>query len=141
MPDFLYYDGLHFCQAVICGVMLSVVYDCIRIWRRLVIHKRVFWIGIEDILFWIFAGIELFLLSFETRSGIVRGFLVAGAILGSLTYQLILGRFLVNIVSKILKYPLKKLKAWGTIILSKMRAKHRNRKEEKRGDRQKTAEK
>ncbi|MGN0481735.1 MAG: spore cortex biosynthesis protein YabQ [Lachnospiraceae bacterium] len=141
MPDFLYYDGLHFCQAIICGVILSLLYDCIRVWRRLVPHKRVFWMGVEDILFWIVAGIELFLLSFETRSGIVRGFLVAGAILGALAYQVILGRFLVNIVSKILKFPLKKLKAWGTIISDKMRRVRMAGKEEKRGNRQKTAEK
>lgn len=136
MTDFLYYDGQHFIQAIFCGVFLSVVYDAIRVWRRIVIHRRVFWIGIEDILFWIFAGIRLFLLSFETRSGIVRGFLLIGAVLGALLYHLIFGRFLVNIVSKILKYPLKKLVAWVKIILCKIR---RFRKEEGSGNGQKKA--
>lgn len=136
MPDFIVQDVTHFGQACLCGAELAVLYDILRIFRRIIVHRKVLWIGVEDILFWIYAGLQLFLLSFETRSGVVRLFLIVGAIIGAAVYQWILGRFLVNIVSKIIKIPLKKAKRCFTMILLRVRGWHHKGRDDKRGNRQ-----
>lgn len=139
MPVFILEDGLHFGQACICGAMLAVAYDFLRIFRRVVVHRRIFWSGVEDILFWIYAGIQLFLLSFETRAGVVRLFLLIGAVIGAIIYECILGRFLVKFVSKIIKIPLKKLKSCFTMLLLKVRGLRIKGRDDRRGNRQKKA--
>lgn len=130
MPDFLYYDILNFSQAMIAGVKLCLVYDGIRVYRRIVTHRKAFWIGVEDIIYWIYAGIELFLLSFETRDGVVRLFIIVGAIVGAAGYQYLIGRFLVKFVAKMLNFPLKLLKRWGTMILCKVCAIYKREEDE-----------
>ncbi len=146
MTDFIYSDGIHFCQAVGCGALLCFIYDWIRIFRRICVHKKVIWISVEDILFWIVAGLVLFVLSFETRNGVVRGFLLIGAVFGAAVYQVILGKHLVVIISKFLriliKYlslPLKKAKFCCTMISGKIGSARKLRKEDESGNRQKKA--
>lgn len=142
MTDFIYSDGIHFCQAVGCGAILCFVYDWIRIFRRLCLHKRVIWISVEDIIFWIIAGFVFFALSFETRNGVLRGFLLLGAVLGAAVYQLIIGKYFVYYISKVLriaaKYlslPLKKVKHCCTMVAGKVVSARKARKEDE-SDRQ-----
>ncbi len=57
---------------------MSIVYDCIRIVRRVIIHHKVLPLAIEDILFWMFSGFVIFHVMFMVNDGIIRSFSIGG---------------------------------------------------------------
>ena len=84
------------------GVVITIIYDLFRILRRIIKHTN-FFIAIEDLFFWIGAGIFLFFMLYKTNNGMIRWFSVAGAGLGMLVYKYTIGEHLVEIMSTILK--------------------------------------
>ena len=63
--------------SLIMGMVLMLVYDQIRIFRRLIPHGTM-WVGIEDILFWIASAVALFAMRYRENSGYIRGFAIGG---------------------------------------------------------------
>ena len=51
-------ETLFLYHAVLLGVFVAVIYDVIRIFRRVIKHNR-FFISLEDILYWIFCAWEM----------------------------------------------------------------------------------
>lgn len=124
MTDFIYSDWIHFCQAVTWGVILAAAYDLIRIFRRVVHHRKMWSTALEDILFWMAAGVAVFALAFQTSSGVIRGFLLCGTIAGAAMYKYTFSELLVrafskllNFVVKVLMFPLKKCRESVKIIV------------------------
>lgn len=70
------------------GVCLMFVYDIIRVLRLLIPHSFVV-ISIEDVLYWIAAGIAMFIMLYKEDSGNIRWFAVAITFLGMLIYDFI----------------------------------------------------
>ena len=71
------------------GAALLLVYDLLRIMRRLVSHKS--WVtGVEDLLFWIGSAIALFAMLYRENSGYIRGFAIGGVLAGMFCYNLLL---------------------------------------------------
>lgn len=95
--------------AVTVGIGLAVLYDCLRIWRRLIPHGTV-WLSVEDILFWMTASLITFVVCFVEDAGNIRWFAVAGEVIGALMYHYTIGRFLVKYVSFILLFPVRIIK-------------------------------
>lgn len=91
------------------GIGLAVLYDCLRIWRRLVPHGIV-WLSVEDILFWMASALITFTVCFVEDAGNIRWFAVAGEALGALMYHYTVGRILVKYVSLILLTPFRIVK-------------------------------
>ena len=60
------------------GVLLAWVYDNIRVYRRIIRHKTIVFMSIEDIVYGIYAGISVFLMCFKVSDGIIRGFIIMG---------------------------------------------------------------
>ena len=58
------------------GVLLAWVYDNIRVYRRIIRHKTIVFMSIEDIVYGIYAGISVFLMCFKVSDGIIRGFII-----------------------------------------------------------------
>ena len=83
------------------GIAITVVYDLLRVFRNLIKHPYIA-VAIEDIIFWIFVSVILFLLLYYLNNGTVRWFAVFGLFLGMLFYKKIFGDFLVNFMSTIL---------------------------------------
>lgn len=115
MTDFIYSDWVHLCQTVTWGVILAMAYDLIRIFRRVKRHKKMWSVALEDILFWMAAGVAVFALAFQTSSGVIRGFLLGGALAGAAMYKYTFSELLVtylskwlNFILKIMMFPLKK---------------------------------
>ncbi len=86
-------------HAVMLGIFVAIVYDGVRIFRRIVNHNRLF-ISIEDLLFWVFCAWKVFYLLYEESSGVLRWFAILGIALGMFLYLLTVSRFVVHYVSK-----------------------------------------
>lgn len=61
--------------AVLVGVMLFLLYDVLRIFRRIVPHGNL-WIGAEDVIYWLVCTGTLFVMLYRENDGKGRGFAV-----------------------------------------------------------------
>lgn len=86
------------------GIFLSVIYDIIRIFRRVIRHG-IIWISIEDILFWACCGIVVFIVSFWENDGRLRWYTLAGVIFGAYMYHQTISGFIVKYAALILNTP------------------------------------
>lgn len=102
--------------SIALGEGLVILYDVLRIFRRVVRHGLV-WISIEDVCYWIISSLLVFGMIFQTNDGLVRGFSIGGICLGMLFYNHFVSPFLVKYISaffvkifSILKRGLKKVR-------------------------------
>lgn len=70
-----------FISACLLGNLACLVYSAIRVFRRIIRHS-LFWISIEDLVFWVCTGIYLFVEMYRTCDGNIRWYFVFGVILG-----------------------------------------------------------
>lgn len=94
-------EAMLFLVSMLCGMGLVLIYDFFRIFRRLVSHGNI-WIGIEDVCYWIFCTVVVFLLLYQRNDGMMRAFCFLGIALGGIIYAFLLSRFVVKICVKIL---------------------------------------
>lgn len=73
-----------FLVAFLDGIMIVLAYNAIRIFRRIIVHN-VFWVSLEDILFWILAAIYIFTEMVRVCSGSIRWYFVLGIFLGAVS--------------------------------------------------------
>ena len=90
-----------FFVSVVWGVVLLIVYDFLRIFRRIIPHSWEF-VAIEDLLFWITSGMLIFNMMYEQNNGIIRGFSIFGMTLGMLIYNHYISRGFVKETSSLL---------------------------------------
>lgn len=105
-----------FLTSILYGILLLVVYDCIRIIRRIVPHKA-FFVALQDILFWVAASIVIFIMIYERNNGTIRGFAILGMLLGMIIYNQLLSKFIVKGITQIIKMILKGIKKVVSILL------------------------
>ena len=89
------------------GMAAAFIYDCIRVVRRIIRHKKVWTIAVEDIIYWVCMSFLAFSATYN-----LRGFMVVTAILGALLYRAVLGKYYVKYMTKLINFlirPLKKL--------------------------------
>lgn len=91
-----------FMTSVWYGSFLMIIYDCLRIMRRVIPHS-VGVVAAEDLVFWIGSGLYLFSGFFRENSGILRGYLFAGTIAGAAAWHFSLSGYFVGFLSGILK--------------------------------------
>lgn len=94
-------ETLFLYHSVLLGVFVAVIYDMIRILRRVIKHNR-FFISLEDILYWVFCAFEFFYLLYRESSGVLRWFSILGIALGMFLYLISLSRYVVNFASKVI---------------------------------------
>ena len=80
---------------------MTFVYDWLRILRRVIPHS-LFFVSVEDFLFWVYCGAEVFLLLHRESNGMLRWFSVLGAGLGMTLYGKCFSSFLVKYISFLL---------------------------------------
>ncbi|MBQ7942947.1 MAG: spore cortex biosynthesis protein YabQ [Lachnospiraceae bacterium] len=87
--------------SIATGIGLALLYDMLRLWRRMVRHRR--WQrDIEDIFYWILCFFISFYLLYYGNNGVIRYFAVMGAGLGMLLYSVTVGRFLTSAIYRLL---------------------------------------
>ena len=83
------------------GIVIPFIYDWVII-ARIVCRHNVFFLAMEDILFWFFCAISVFYLMQTQGNGTLRWFAILGAIAGILFYKKTFGRLLVKGISSLL---------------------------------------
>lgn len=89
-------------HAIVMGILITFVYDWIRIIRRVVNHN-LFFISMEDLFFWIGCSIGVFLMFYRENNGTLRWFAIIGAAIGMSLYKVTLSYFFVTYMSLVLK--------------------------------------
>lgn len=109
-----------FFRSVLWGMVLLFFYDILRIGRRLFPRRSLF-VSLEDLLYWILAGIFLFAKMYQVNEGRLRGYSVIAVGLGMVLYSgTISGRF-VSMAVKILEIPVKFLISVEKRLISAVR--------------------
>lgn len=97
------------------GFMLSLLYDCLRIFRMLITHKKL-WVSLEDLGFWIYTALRVFWMMQDTYNGSLRWFSILGGLAGVLLYCKLVSPFLLHWVGR-LQYRwgrrLKRIRKWA----------------------------
>lgn len=89
-------EAVFFLLSVAEGVGLVLVYDMFRILRRILKHGTVL-IGMEDICYWVFCTIAVFLLLYQKNDGMLRLFAFVGILTGMAIYYLLFSRFIIKL--------------------------------------------
>lgn len=82
-------------KAFATGVILMLVYDLLRIARKLIPHG-IFLISLEDVLFWMSSAVVIFAMLFRENDGCLRAFSIGGVAFGMILYALTLSRYVVK---------------------------------------------
>ena len=101
-------ENIFLFHALLMGIFITFVYDLLRIFRRVVPHNA-FFVSMEDLLFWVYCGEEVFLLMYHESDGTLRWFAVLGALAGMYLYRKLVSPFFVKYVSYFLNRLLKAL--------------------------------
>lgn len=118
--------------AFLHGALITMVYDLIRIFRRVVAHGN-FWIGVEDFLFWIWTSLWIFSVLYRENDGSFRMYTILAMVLGMVFYHRTMSETLVNVIGKTLKkvvflvgWPIKRMKIyisfWGKKLKKKIQS-------------------
>lgn len=91
-------------ECLLLGAGLMFLYDILRI-IRIVIPHSIIVISAEDVLYWIVAGIFMFMLFYKEDAGSIRWFAVAMAVGGMLIYNFGISRHIVPFVGKCIRWP------------------------------------
>ena len=87
-----------FTHSVLMGLIITFVYDWIRVLRKLFRHGAIL-MSVEDLFFWLVCGFAVFYMLYKENDGTLRWFAVLGATLGMFLYKVIVRDRFVNIMS------------------------------------------
>lgn len=98
MNEFILAEVNFFLASFIFGVLLFLAYDILVILRNTIQHAKLV-IAIEDIGFWITAGILIFCMMYLMNDGTIRYYAIIAVVLGMKLYQMLLGKHVVRMGS------------------------------------------
>ena len=105
---------INFLYSIIMGIFLCIIYDVIRILRKL-FNTNIFIINTEDVIFSLFSSFVVFGMVLVNREGKMRAFIIFGIFIGVLVFELTLGNVIVSFFGKYAekfnKYVILKIKA------------------------------
>ena len=113
--------------AFLSGGLITIVYDVLRIFRRIISHNN-FWIGAEDLAFWMWTALWTFSVLYRENDGNLRLYTMVFMAAGMLVYHGTISEPLVYFAGKLLKklceilfYPLKMLKIYIIFMGKKLK--------------------
>lgn len=112
MSESIIRDNYFLLYSLILGVCVTILYDILRIFRRVIKHKDAL-VSIEDLLYWIVVAISVFYVMHTESNGTLRWFAILGAAIGMGIYKKTLSTPFVNLTSKGLQII---LRFWGRIV-------------------------
>ena len=108
-------------KCLLLGAGLMFLYDILRILRIVIPHALAV-ISVEDIIYWLVAGVMMFLLLYKEDAGSIRWFAVAVTAVGMLVYNFAISRFAVPFTGKVLRWPVIKLAKAVEAVTSRLGA-------------------
>lgn len=90
-------------MSLMLGAFLMFSYDMLRILRIFIRHKNLA-VGIEDFLYWLYAGAMTFNLLYGQNDGKLRAYAIAGVFAGMVLYDRLFSRVFVKGLKKLKKY-------------------------------------
>lgn len=100
--------------SVITGIGLMMFYDIIRVIRIIIPHNS-FWMGLEDLFYWVSASLSTFFLLYQKNDGIIRLCIIVAIFLTMWLYNCIFSSFLLKALKKVWKWirmKLLRMKMW-----------------------------
>ncbi|GKX30535.1 hypothetical protein SH1V18_30150 [Vallitalea longa] len=96
-------QAISFLMSILNGLFLGFVYDLLRVFRRIIKHPK--WlINIQDLIFWLFGSIIIFIDIFKNNNGTLRGFLCIGVFLGLIFYFFLISKLVIKVFIKIYSF-------------------------------------
>ena len=95
------------------GVLIALVYDGLLVLRKTIPHNA-FWLALEDIGYWFFCAIYVFLWLYRESSGTLRWYAVVGALVGMWLYKKTLSGLLLKTGTFVLE---KLLRIFGKLLM------------------------
>lgn len=106
MSAFVTDQAATFLLTVVMGMALALVYDLLRMERRLFRHKN--WlVNFQDFIYFFLGGVFIFYILFHKNYGQIRAFSLIGALIGIILYFTIFSEWVMTIGMKILTLILK----------------------------------
>ena len=109
-----------FAVSFVLGIVLVLIYDCLRILRRLIRHG-VIWISLEDLCYWVFTAFVIFAMLYQKNDGLIRGFSIGGIVLGMFLYNQFISGYTVKYIARVLKKIIRFLQKICRFILTPFR--------------------
>ena len=113
--------------ALLHGAFITVVYDLLRIFRRVISHGN-FWIGVEDLLFWIWTSLWIFSVLYRENDGSFRMYTILAMVLGMIVYHKTISEPMVKLCGKVLNkivfwigIPIKRIKIYISFLGKKLK--------------------
>lgn len=120
MSESIIRDNYFLLYSLLLGISVTVLYDLLRIFRRVVGHSD--WlVSLEDFLYWIVVAICVFYMMHKENNGTLRWFAILGAAVGMLLYKKLISRFFVEYVAKALCFLLKMLGKFLHVLFTPLR--------------------
>lgn len=85
-----------FLFSLLGGILVGVFFDVFRATRQY-FHSGVFSVGVQDLLFWLFTALSVFLFLYRVNYGQPRWYIFLGIFVGGFVYHLIVGRYVVTV--------------------------------------------
>ena len=97
--------GIHFEARLLVmgmakGALLMALYDVLRGFRAVVRHGWL-WVGVEDLVYWIFAGFTVFYLLYRENDGALRLYVIGTVLLSMVVYDRLCSGFFRKVLKKI----------------------------------------
>lgn len=108
---------LLFLTSIKIGIFMGIVFDLIRIFRKLLKHPN-FLVQVEDMLYWVFCGFMGFYMLYICNYAAIRPFVFVGIILGATFYFLAFSSWFMKLAT-IAIYYIKTLLARLICLVSK----------------------
>jgi spore cortex biosynthesis protein YabQ len=96
-------QGAAFLATAGAGAVLGILYDCFRIFRKVLRHKTAV-TAIEDAVFWIISTLLMFVFLLDRNFGDIRAFIFMGLALGAILYFAVLSRFFTKFAMAVLRW-------------------------------------
>ena len=120
MSETIIRDNYFLFYSLVMGISVTVLYDLLRIFRRVVKHGDAL-ISLEDLIYWVVVAISVFYMMHEENNGTMRWFAILGALTGMFIYKKLISNFFVNTISSALNFLLKYLKKVIYILFTPVR--------------------
>lgn len=95
-------EALFFGSSILVGAGLFLLYDMLRIFRRIIPHG-VLWVGAEDFFYWLICTGVVFVMLYRENDGMVRGFALLGMLFGMAFYYLVCSRCIISVNVRVWK--------------------------------------